>query len=95
MKTKETTGYLGDGGGGDGHSGSGPYRGPAARAQPGTSEGGAADIETAETTEDHGDDRGSRRCGGNQSTASPQSTGSRRKKRTEININDKDKQEEE
>ena len=38
MKTKETTGYLGDGGGGDGHSGSGPYRGPAARAQPGTSE---------------------------------------------------------
>ena len=68
-------------------------------------------IETVETIEDLGDGGGSRRYGGNQRTASPQSTGSIllttcrcdhkininsiRRKRTEININDKDKQEEE
>ena len=38
---------LGNGGGGYGHSGGGPYRVPAARAPPGTTEGGAVERETA------------------------------------------------
>ena len=51
METEETTGGLGDRGGGYGHSGGGPYRVLAARAPPGTTGGGAAETEMAGTTE--------------------------------------------
>ena len=54
METGEMTEGLGDGGGGYGHSGGGPYRVPAARVPPGTTEGGAAERETVGRTEDLG-----------------------------------------
>ena len=49
MEMEETTEGLGDGGEGYGRSGGGPYRVPAARAPPGTTERGATERETAET----------------------------------------------
>ena len=60
METEEMTEGLGDGGGGYGHSGGGPYRVPAARAPPSTTEGEAAERETAETTGNLGDSGGGR-----------------------------------
>jgi len=64
MEMEEMTECLGDGGGGYGYSGGGPYRVPAARAPPGTTEGGAAERETAGRTEDLGGGDGGDQDGG-------------------------------
>ena len=64
METEEMNEGPGDGGGGYGHSGGGPFREPAARAPYGASDGGAAGRETAGMTEGLGDGGGGDQDGG-------------------------------